>query len=78
MSKEHDKVMFARLICTIQAMKIHLKTGGKVRLTRVATPANLRKIATEFTGKPYPRSKQGMETALDDLVKLKESMLQPA
>ncbi len=72
---ERDKVMFMRLITTIQAMKMHLNSGGKMRLTRVATPTNLRSIATEFTGKSYPRSKQGMATALADLEKLREETL---
>ena len=66
-----DKALFLRLVTVIMAMKTHLKFGGKMRLTRTATPANLRKIATEFTGKPYARSKKGMETALADLEALK-------
>ena len=66
---------FFRLITAIKAMEIHIKTDGKMMLTRVATPSNLRNIATEFTGKSYPRSRKGMETALADLIALKQSVM---
>ena len=66
---------FFRLITVIKAIEIHIKTDGKMMLTRVATPSNLRAIATEFTGKGYPRSRKGLETALADLTALKESVM---
>lgn len=69
-----SKVMFMRLTCTIQGMRIHQRTGGKMKLTRMATPALLRQVATEFTGKKYSRSTQGMSAALTDLEALKESL----
>jgi hypothetical protein len=69
------QVNFFRLITVIKAMEIHIKTGGKMMLTRVATPANLRNIASEFTGKSYPRSAKGMEKALADLIAFKESLM---
>lgn len=56
-----------RLSVVIRAMETHIRTGGKMRLTRMATPSNLRTIASEYTGKHYPRSAKGMETALADL-----------
>lgn len=33
------------LLCGVQAMKIHIRSGGKMMLTRIATPAN---IASRF------------------------------
>lgn len=69
-----DQPIYMRLICVIQGIEIHLKTGGKMSLTRIATPANLRAIATEYTGKSYPRSKKGLEAALADLKKVKEEV----
>jgi hypothetical protein len=69
------QVNFFRLITAIKAMEIHIKTGGKMMLTRVATPSNLRNIASEFTGKSYPRSRKGLETALADLLAIKESLV---
>jgi hypothetical protein len=68
------QVEYARLATVIMAMQMHLKSGGKMMLTRVATPSNLRNIATEFTGKSYPRSRKGMETALADLLAIKQSV----
>jgi hypothetical protein len=70
-----SQVDFFRLITVIKAMEVHIKTGGKMMLTRVATPANLRNIASEFTGKSYPRSRKGMEKALADLLVIKESLM---
>lgn len=56
----------------IQALEFHIKTGGKMRLTRSATPGTLRQIATEFTGKPYARSAKALQQALDDMRTLVE------
>jgi hypothetical protein len=69
-----ERVRLMRLVCCIHGMRIHLKTGGQMRLTRTATPATLRAIATEFTGKQYPRSKKGMEAALADLEEMKKTL----
>ncbi len=71
-------VSFMRLVTVIEGMKMHLRTGGKLRLTRTATPARLRAIATEYTGKSYARSQKGMETALSDLYVIKEKMMEEA
>jgi hypothetical protein len=71
----HPSVSFARLSSTILAMEIHLRHGGKMRLTRTATPSLLRTIATEYTGKAYPRSTKGMQTALDDLRGVKADLV---
>lgn len=51
----------------LKSMEVYLKTDGKMVLTRMATPANMRMWATEYTGKAYPRSRKGLETAAADL-----------
>lgn len=56
-----------RINVVIRCIETHIRTGGKMRLTRMATPANLRATASEYTGKTYPRSTKGLETALADL-----------
>jgi hypothetical protein len=64
---------FFRMAIVINAIKIHIKHNGAFRLTRMATPSNLRAIATEYTGKVYPRSRKGLEQALVDLEAIKAS-----
>jgi hypothetical protein len=65
--------MAARLATCIVAMRVHVRTNGGMMLTRTATPARLRSIASEFTGKSYPRSRKGLVTALADLEALRDS-----
>ena len=62
-----NAVIGLRAFICIRAIEMHLKYDGKFRMTRTATPSNLRAIASEFTGKPYARSRKGLETALADL-----------
>jgi hypothetical protein len=59
-----------RGICCKMAIKTHLKFNGRMMLTRTATPARLRAIASEFTGKPYARSRKGLEKAYADLLEI--------
>lgn len=54
------------LVC-LQGLRLYATHGSKLRLTRMATPALLRAVATEFTGKPYSRSPKGMASALKDM-----------
>lgn len=49
----------------VSAMKLYLNTGMQVN--RSYTPTNMRLVASEYTGKAYPRSKQGLQQAHDDL-----------
>ena len=74
-TSDKDRVKFIRLVVTIQAIRTHLTSKGKMRLTRVATPANLRRIAAEFTGKTYARSRKGLEQALADLEEKKQALV---
>jgi hypothetical protein len=54
-----------RLRVIMSAIKLYLKTGMKAN--RAYTPANMRAVASQYTGKTYPRSRKGLEAALNDL-----------
>lgn len=69
---EGTAVLGFRAIICIQGLQMHLKYNGKMMLTRMATPKNLRAIATEYTGKVYARSRKGMELALADMEALRD------
>lgn len=64
-----------RLSVVIRAIETHIRTNGQMMLTRMATPSNLRTIASEYTGKSYARSRKGLELALADLQAIKESLV---
>lgn len=66
-AKPYSQSMIARFLTCRMAMKMHLNSNGAMRLTRTATPTNLRNIASEFTGKEYAASKKGMQQAYTDL-----------
>lgn len=66
---------YIRICTVIRAIETHIKFNGRFRLTRMATPANLRAIASEYTGKTYRRSAQGLENALHDLKVVKENWI---
>ena len=66
--------MYFRIFAAVQAMKIHVESNGSMMLTRTATPARLRAIATEFTGRPYPRSRKGLVTAHAELTVLRDKL----
>ena len=50
------------------AADLYLKCGMLV--SRAATPATLRRLATTYTGTTYPRSRQGLERAVIDLERM--------
>ena len=56
----------ARIV--ILAMRSHIESNGTMLLTRTATPANLRALATEYTGVSYSRSRKGLERAYSDML----------
>lgn len=60
-----------RLATLIQTIDIHLKTNGKFRLARSVTPARMRELASQYTGKEYKRSMKSLGQALEDLRALK-------
>jgi hypothetical protein len=47
------------------AIGFYLK--NRMKLNRSYTPANMRAVASEFTGKTYARSRKGLENAYKDL-----------
>lgn len=65
-----EQIERLHLLTLKQAIKTHLQFNGRMRLTRTATPANLRALAGRITGKTYPRSRQALEQALKDLEQL--------
>lgn len=60
-----NAILGYRFALAVSAIKLYLKTG--MLTTRGATPTTLRAIATEYSGKPYARSRKGLEKALADL-----------
>lgn len=51
-----------------RSIKMYLDRG--MLMTRTATPANMRKWVSEYTGKKYARSRKGLEQALIDITSL--------
>jgi hypothetical protein len=62
-----NAVLGMRGLMVLQGLRMYERTGGRMVLTRGATPKVLREIAGEFTGKTYARSKKGMAQALADM-----------
>lgn len=60
-----------RLTMTIHGLRVLVRTGGRMRLNTAYTPSNLKRIASEYTGKSYARSQKGTAAALADLEQLK-------
>jgi hypothetical protein len=61
-----------RLVALKQALKIHVMTQGRMKLTRTATPTNLLKMASEYTGKRYRRGEQ--DVALTDIQQVLDNL----
>jgi hypothetical protein len=59
-----------RLNVIISAMSLYLKTG--IKANRAYTPTNMRMVATEYTGKVYPKSRKGLESAYADLLAVRK------
>lgn len=60
-----DAVELMRVQTIMTGIKMNIRTGGKMQLTRTATISNLLKLAGEYTGKKYKRSQK--QEAYDDL-----------
>jgi hypothetical protein len=45
-----------RLLIAIQGLETHVRTNGRMRLSRFATPKRCMEIVSEFTRKKYKRS----------------------
>lgn len=55
-----------RILALVKSMEMYLLHG--MQSTRMATPANMRKWATEYTGVEYPRSRRGLILAYNGLI----------
>lgn len=66
-----EQINMYRMLVLIKSIESYTKTG--MLLTRVATPARMRELASEYTGKKYARSSKGLNQALIDL----KAMLNP-
>jgi hypothetical protein len=53
-----------RLMAVLQGARLYLKTGMQVN--RMYTPANMKAVIGEYTGKTYPRSRKGLMQAVAD------------
>ena len=62
-----DAVHLYRVATIRTSLNLLIKTDGRMRMTRMATPKHLLALTTEMTQKKYPNSKQGWATALADL-----------
>lgn len=62
-----DAVHLYRVATIRASLSMLIKTDGRLRMTRTATPSALLRMTTEMTQKKYPNSKQGWATALADL-----------
>lgn len=49
------------------ALGLYIKTGGRIIVTRGATPRRLMDMASNYTGKPYKNSEAGRAACLADL-----------
>lgn len=69
---ENPNRSVVQLIVLTGAVKLYSKTG--MLPNRHQTVGNLLKLAGEWTGKKYPRSRSGAALAYQHLVKVKEEM----
>jgi hypothetical protein len=65
-----NAILGMRARALLLAMETHIKSAGAFRLTRHVSPARMRDMATEFTGKRYARSQKGLAQAYADLQQL--------
>jgi hypothetical protein len=72
---QQNTPMMMRLAATIAGLRIHIRTNGKMRLTRMAVPKLLLGIATEFTGNKYKNTKDDRQRALTDLESYKDEII---
>ena len=64
-----------RLVALKQALRIHVQTQGRMRLTRTATPTSMLLMASEYTGKRYRRGEQSQ--ALADIQEVLDNLVAP-
>lgn len=69
---DDGKIDTLRLTMLISGINLYLKSG--LKLTRIATPSNMRAWATHYTGVTYKRSRAGLELAVSDLENLRSKI----
>lgn len=62
-----DAVHLCRVATIRSGLNVAIKTGGKMRIIREATPSHLLRLTTELTEKKYPNSAKGWALAVADL-----------
>lgn len=67
-----DGMLFYAAITLRQAIKMHVRSGGRMRMTAAAKPTVLLKTAEGYTKKKYKRGQY--QEALDDLTNWIETM----
>lgn len=72
MTNTFDQMKMMRLVMLVKSMELYLDTG--IKTTRIATPTRMREIASEFTGKEYPRSNKGLRQAFVDVQEIYHSV----
>ena len=55
-----------RLISARSALRMHIKSNGKMQLTRNGTQMAIKNVIEPLTGKEYKRSMKGKREALED------------
>lgn len=73
-----EQIPLYALVTLRISMKAYLQSNGRMQLTRTATPANMRDMASRFTGIRYGRSRKGLELAYSDICELCESLKKEA
>lgn len=73
MAVGHDAVRVMQVNAIITGLDMYIKTGGKMILTRGATPTRLLKMAESYTGKKYKRTQK--QDAINDLKEWRSLMM---
>lgn len=64
-----EAVAYVRAVTVRQALEVHVRTGGRMRLTRIATPRAMMSLASEILGKKFkPRDYEGAIAALTEWI----------
>lgn len=58
-----DQIHYYRKQVLIAAIKLYLRSNGRMTAGRGWTPAVMRRMATEYTGMTYRATRNGLENA---------------
>ena len=56
-------IEYFQFLAVKSALKAHVDSNGKMRLTRTATPTRVLQMASEYTGETYKRGQQAKALA---------------